>query len=129
MIDLAEAKSVGLRNVRFFKVNAESLPFENNYFDDIICTNAFHHFSNPSKVLGEVYRALKPLGRVYILDGTADNFVMRLADGFGKRLEPEHVKLYSNQEYHKLFEDAGLSYVESKSVVIFFKIQVGEKPQ
>ena len=53
MIKKAEAGSSGHKNIHFYKANAESLPFDNNFFEFIISSNAFHHFSNPDKVLRE----------------------------------------------------------------------------
>lgn len=127
MIEEAEAKSVNCKNVHFLKGNAEGLPFGDNIFDYVICSNAFHHFSDPGKVVGEVHRVLKPHGKVYILDVTADGFVVRLADRFAKKLERGHVKIYSTEEYQKFYERAGLAYVAGKST-LYVKIHVGEKP-
>ncbi|MGD0204317.1 MAG: class I SAM-dependent methyltransferase [Candidatus Bathyarchaeia archaeon] len=53
MIKKAKANSSGHKNIHFYKANAESLPFDNNFFEFIISSNAFHHFSNPDKVLRE----------------------------------------------------------------------------
>ena len=52
----------------FYKENVESLSFEDGTFD--YCTMAFgiRNFQNPGKALAEVYRVLKPGGRVYILE-------------------------------------------------------------
>lgn len=46
--------------------NAESLPFENEFFDKVIMVDAFHHFSDRDKVIKEVKRVLKSEGKVVI---------------------------------------------------------------
>jgi ubiquinone/menaquinone biosynthesis C-methylase UbiE len=70
MIEKAEASRAGHVNIHFRKANAEQLPFDNDYFDLIICSNSFHHYSRPEEVLREVYRVLKPTGRIYVLETT-----------------------------------------------------------
>jgi ubiquinone/menaquinone biosynthesis C-methylase UbiE len=127
MIKKAEANSTNYRNVHFRRANAEELPFENCIFDRIICSNAFHHYSDPSKVIREARRVLKPRGRIYILDVTSDSFLTRILDRLAKKLERGHVKIYSTSEYRSLFTRAGLFYVTNKSILRSLKIHIGEK--
>jgi ubiquinone/menaquinone biosynthesis C-methylase UbiE len=77
MIEKAIANSVGLKNVRFQTASAEALSFKNDFFDKILCTNSFHHYRNPDIALKEAYRILRPGGKLYILDMTADDFLIR----------------------------------------------------
>lgn len=127
MIEKAKANTSAYKNVHFYHTAADQLPFESDFFDFIICSNSFHHYFNPGKVLSEVYRVLKFKGRIYIMDHTGDRFVIRMVDRWAKKIEPEHVKLYSTREYRTLFAEAGLDYVASKSVPFLAKIQIGEK--
>ena len=127
MIKEAEASYSGNKNIHFYKANAESLPFKDNFFDLIISTNAFHHFANPGKVLKEAHRVLKPKGRIYVFDVTADNFLIRLVDKFSNKMEQGHVKIYSTREYQTLFENAGLHYAGHKSVMVSMKTHIAEK--
>jgi SAM-dependent methyltransferase len=49
--------------------NMINLPFEDNSFDFIICIAVYHHLDNDldrTKALKEIYRVLKPGGRVFI---------------------------------------------------------------
>jgi ubiquinone/menaquinone biosynthesis C-methylase UbiE len=118
-------------NIHFYQADAENLPFENNFFDFIISTNAFHHFFNPSRVLAEVYRVLKPEGNFFLLDTTADGIIIKIIDRWVfRRIEPGHVKLYSTREYKTLFSQAGLRYISNKPVwkpLISIKLHVGSK--
>ncbi len=93
MIEKAKANSSDYENVHFYQTSAEQLPFENNSFDFIICSNSFHHYFNPAKVLSEVHRVLKSKGRIYILDATADGLIVRMADKWTKKKEPHTRKV------------------------------------
>jgi ubiquinone/menaquinone biosynthesis C-methylase UbiE len=127
MVQRAEANSASYSNVYFSKSNVERLPFDNCFFDFIISTNAFHHFSSPEKALREAYRVLKPKGRIYILDTTADDFFIRMLDKLAPRFEPAHVKMYSISEYQTLFAKAGLHYLASKRILLFLKTHIAER--
>jgi ubiquinone/menaquinone biosynthesis C-methylase UbiE len=127
MIEKAEASSASYMNVHFRKSNVEGLPFDDDFFDSIICSNAFHHFSNPEKALREAHRVLKPKGIIYILDTTADDFFTRMWTRLAPKLEPAHVKLYSTREYQTLFEKAGLHYVNSKTIAFSVKVHIAER--
>lgn len=72
MIDKALLYSGKSENIHFYNTNAETLPFQNDFIDVIICTNSFHHYVNPDKVLAEAQRVLKPGGKLYIPDATAE---------------------------------------------------------
>jgi len=44
-------------------VDNESLPFENDFFDEVYSNNIFEHLKNPNSVLVEMFRVLKPGGK------------------------------------------------------------------
>lgn len=54
--------------VNFRIANAASLPFENDYFDFVISTLSFHHWSKPEECLKEIHRVLKKGGMAFIYD-------------------------------------------------------------
>lgn len=53
-------------NIETVFADVESLPFEGNSFDVIICTEVIEHIHNPSKAVSEMARVLKSTGRVFI---------------------------------------------------------------
>lgn len=48
--------------------DSEQLPWGNRTFDAVICTDSFHHYPEPEKVLSEMKRVLKPNGHLIIGD-------------------------------------------------------------
>ncbi|MEJ2251293.1 MAG: class I SAM-dependent methyltransferase [Candidatus Lokiarchaeota archaeon] len=130
MIEKAKINSLNYENLQFFKVSARKLPFEDNYFNKIICTNAFHHFPEPLEVLKEVFRVLLPGGKIFIMGPTADGFIMSRINKRVMRKEPEHVKFYSTKEYQCLFKQSHLEYETSKIFMTFMwpmKIHIAKK--
>jgi len=68
-IAVKAARKARLSSRADFKVaNAGNLPFENEYFDFVISTLSFHHWSKPAEYLKEIHRVLKKGGKVYIYD-------------------------------------------------------------
>jgi ubiquinone/menaquinone biosynthesis C-methylase UbiE len=53
--------------IEFVCVNASDLPFPDEYFDIVTCSDAFEHFSDPEKVISEAARVLKP-GGLFTID-------------------------------------------------------------
>lgn len=71
MIEVAQAKK--LPHTKFLVGDSENLPFKENTFDVVICTNSFHHYPNPQAFFDSVKRCLRPGGRLVLRDVTSDN--------------------------------------------------------
>jgi ubiquinone/menaquinone biosynthesis C-methylase UbiE len=127
MIERARERSRGLDNVRFEQADAAALPFEDDRFDAVLCTNSFHHYPAPAAVLAEIKRVLRPGGALCVLDPTADGPIVRALDRRMKRREPEHVTFYSSRDFRALFEAAGLAWQRSRTVVPLMKAHLARK--
>ena len=77
--------------------------------------------------MSEISRLLKPGGKIFILDPTADNMFIKILDKFIKLLQPEHVKIYSSDEFKRLMISAGLKYKGFEIILAHQKVQIGEK--
>ncbi|MCD6116868.1 methyltransferase domain-containing protein [bacterium] len=53
-------------NIYYLCNDIHSLCFKNNLFDKIICFSAFPHFIDQQKAVNEIYRVLKPSGKLLI---------------------------------------------------------------
>ncbi|MGA2615412.1 MAG: methyltransferase domain-containing protein [Spirochaetia bacterium] len=128
MIEKANEQTLKGRNIKFKVGNAEELPFGNGTFDVVLCTNSFHHYKNPKKVLTEMARVLKSDGAVYITDLTADSLISRIIDNRQRKIEKEHVRFYGTKDYQKMFSQVGLTYIGQKTITVtLMKVHMGRR--
>lgn len=131
MIEHARKAAAGIPNAEFQQASAEELPYANGTFDRVLSTMSFHHWLHPSVGVMEIARVLAPAGRVCIVDPTADNVFMMLADALIRSRQPDHVKMYSTTEFRKMYEMAGLCHIESGKITFLSfmaKAHTAQKP-
>jgi ubiquinone/menaquinone biosynthesis C-methylase UbiE len=116
MIRTAAELGQATDNVQFVMADAERLPFEDDAFTAVLCSNSFHHYPDPLSAVLEMTRVLAPAGRLVIGDACADNAMVRVADRFLRRFEPGHVRLYRSGELGGFLRSAGLSRVMRRSL-------------
>ncbi len=116
MIEKARENFNGSENIHFLQANVESIPLDSDSFDVIVCTNSFHHYPRPERALTEMRRLLKIGGKLFILDPTTDDWIRKVGDKIARRIEPEHVKMYSTHEYQQMFRAAGLRHIDSEEI-------------
>jgi SAM-dependent methyltransferase len=82
---------------------AEEIPFADGSFDVVACRVAAHHFQDPAGALREMARASRNLVLV------SDNLYLG-EDGeeADKLRDPTHVRNYSEEEWRRMFDEAGL---------------------
>ncbi len=61
-----------ITNLRFVQGDASQLPFEDNTFDVVYGRYILEHVSNPTQVLHEVWRVLKPEGKVFFQENAIE---------------------------------------------------------
>ena len=66
MLFQAQSKVMN-RNISLYEMNAEELGFADQSFDVIILNLILSVVGNPRKTMAEVYRVIKPSGRIWIL--------------------------------------------------------------
>lgn len=62
------ARQHGLKNVEYRLGDLESLPIEDESIDAAVFSQSLHHAQHPGRAVAEAFRALRPGGRVVILD-------------------------------------------------------------
>ena len=63
-----KAKGENLNNVRFQLTDVHYLPFIDSSYDLAVSHGSIHHWKNPSRAFGEIYRVLKTGGLAYLSD-------------------------------------------------------------
>jgi ubiquinone/menaquinone biosynthesis C-methylase UbiE len=61
-IQIERAKERLGKNVELIKAPGEKIPYEDNYFDKILCSEVIEHVLDPDPLLREMRRVLKPDG-------------------------------------------------------------------
>lgn len=74
---IEEAKSKKLPDAEFIVGDCENMPFEDDSFDVILCSNSAHHYPEIEKFYCCVYRCLRPDGRLILRDFTSDSSIVR----------------------------------------------------
>jgi ubiquinone/menaquinone biosynthesis C-methylase UbiE len=110
MLERARALAVeaGLTNVSWTLGDVSPLPYPDASFSIVTSRFAFHHFLEPSAVLGEMTRVCTPGGEVVVVDSAP---APDKADAFNrleKLRDPSHVRAMPLAELQDLFRRAGL---------------------
>ena len=95
-------------NIKYVQANAECLPFVDNYFDCISIAFGLRNVSRIEVALSSMYRALKPGGRVIILEFSKPTTtpLKRVYDTYSFKVLPLLGKLIANdsESYRYLAE-------------------------
>ena len=80
-----------VNNIRYVQANAEALPFPDNYFDLITIGFGLRNVTHKDQALASLYRALKPGGRLLVLEfSKPTNVVMsKLYDFYSFKVLPK----------------------------------------
>jgi ubiquinone/menaquinone biosynthesis C-methylase UbiE len=96
--------------------DSESLPFEDDSFEMVTCTDSFHHYPHPENVLAEVRRVLKPKGILLIADPWAPTPFRQLVNIFMHFSKGGDVKIYSESEIRELLENTCFKIIEWEQI-------------
>ncbi len=112
MLTRAEANRQArqMNNLRFEAGDAESLAFPDQSFGIVTCGSAFHHLSDPARVLAEMVRVVRPGGRVALIDIVTSEIPERAAlhNQLEQWRDPSHTRCLPLSELIALFGRAGL---------------------
>lgn len=105
-------------------VEKENLPFDNEYFDLVICTDVFEHLFNPLNLGKEIDRVTKPTGMLFA--SVPNHFYMKqclnMAKGKGIILEWDnhqvfrdwnyfHIRFFTSRSFEEFIEQIGFSII------------------
>ncbi len=109
MLDIAHDKLGDKADLRVG--DSENLPFDDYSFDMVICTDSFHHYPHPDKVLIEFRRVLKIGGGLLIADPYAPTPFRQLFNLYLPHSKGGNVRMYSEAEIRELLDKAGFKSI------------------
>lgn len=68
-----KSKQLGVTNVKSHLGKIDSINLKANTIDAVILVDAYHEFSHPNEMMQSVFHALRPKGRVYLLEYRAED--------------------------------------------------------
>jgi SAM-dependent methyltransferase len=92
-IDMARqiANANGVGEACHFRVaNASAMPYPDHHFDAVVCNAVLHHVIKYPHVAEEIFRVLRPGGRLFFAEGVRDNALYRLVRRLRRKLQPVH---------------------------------------
>jgi len=104
------AEKHGLTNVAWQESDVYAAPYAEGSFAAVTCRFAFHHFADPPRAFGEMFRLAAPGGRIVLCDGLASDDP-RKAQAFNameRRRDPSTVAFRTLDYLRRLFIDTGL---------------------
>jgi len=119
-------------DVKFDQGMAFDLPYPDAYFERILSSLVIHHLKTPDKekTARELYRVLKPGGRLHVLDfGKPNTIYGKLLGPFLHKFEEANDNIDGRLPF--IFHEAGLKVQERGHFWTFFgdlTFLVGEKP-
>ena len=110
-----KARALGADNIEFAARNIFNLQDPDDAYDVVIAGNVLHLLTNPQGAVKEMYRVLKPGGKLLLPTFTNKNSA-RLLIRIYKKLGFDPAANYSPSEYKKMLEDCGLGRVRTKLI-------------
>lgn len=88
MIEFAtrKARAHKIKNIEFIRMDAQKLEFEDSSFDVVACGLALFYFPDIEGALKEMWRVLKPGGRLGVSSADAENAFSPLSEPYMARL-------------------------------------------
>ena len=128
---IKQAKSKNIKNAILVEGRSDKLPFENDTFNVVTCSQSFHHYPETDKPIQEAKRVLKQ-GGLYILSDTGVGPFKML----GVRLDDFLYRHFSNtgdcnisymEKTIRDMERNGFVIVKAEKVTTFIYTVIGKK--
>ena len=100
MLRNGKKKFYNKKNIKLIKLNAENLPFQDNYFDKYVISFCLRNVTNMEKALKESFRVLKEGGEFFCLEFSTANIpiVNFFYDKYKKNIIPKLGEIITSQK-------------------------------
>jgi ubiquinone/menaquinone biosynthesis C-methylase UbiE len=105
-------------NIKFIEGFAENIPLPDKYFDKVLASASFHHFSDQDKALEEMKRVLKPDGKIVIMEFDPKTTRGKIIKTIESLLHMGSY-FYEPHQLKKKVEDHGLKVLSVESITPF----------
>ena len=101
----------------------ESLPFQNESFDSIIMVDALHHVANQTETASELWRVLKPGGRIIIEEPNIHTLRVKLL-AIAEKLALMRSHFLSPERISRLFEGkSAKKHIEVEDTMVWIIVE------
>ena len=130
MINIAKAKFNG--EIDFKIGDVEKMPYEDDYFDYLTCSHSFHHYPHKKKAVREMFRILKPKGKIMIIDGCKDSLLGRVIFDVIVTAHEKGVHHLHSSQFARILEETGFRNITQEifnpCIPLLFTMGVAKKP-
>lgn len=111
------AKTIG--GFKVFNGDLKSAHYADNFFDIILMSHSLEHVSNPTEVINECFRILKPKGHLVVSVPNFNSLARRLFEKYWFHLDaPRHLFHFSAGVLSEMFLKSGFGCVSVKFEVL-----------
>jgi ubiquinone/menaquinone biosynthesis C-methylase UbiE len=116
---------LAITNVNFLVGSTDDLPFPDDHFDIILCSDVVEHLSYPERCLAEIYRVTKPGGIAIVTTPNKTNRLQQVVRFFQgglreERQEGDHISVKGIDEWMKLAQATGFGILKIRRGSLIF---------
>jgi ubiquinone/menaquinone biosynthesis C-methylase UbiE len=128
MVRVAKRNFQNSKQVEIKEGSAAKLPYKSNSFNTVTCILSFHHHPDSQQSLREMYRVLKPKGKLLLLDPFNDGLFQKFILFINALLfDEKNISVYTKIELLELFKQAGFKNVSQRVRRGYHLFNIAEK--